>query len=139
MKYYKRGYLLFVEQLLRDYPTRREELRELEAIIEAQCRGSGLPSAAESRTETSEPERLLEAKERHWHYQWLVKWVGRIEKALSSLTCEEQRLIELTMWEDIPRWIAADELHVVPKTLWKRQKYILAKLVPLVLNDWARK
>jgi predicted DNA-binding protein (UPF0251 family) len=135
-QYYKRGYLLFAEQLLRDYPERREELRELEAFLEARG-GGGVHVLSGGGTDTPEPERLVEAKEQNRRYQWLSQWVERMEAALSSLTEDDRRLVRLILWENVPKWAAADDLHVAHSTLWRCVNRVLAKIVSVALREWA--
>ena len=138
MAYYPREYLVFVEQILREYPDDRRALKDLELTIEACCRRSSIPVAGGGRTDASEPERITEAKLNNVEYQFLSNRIAKVKTALSKLSKEETGFIELLLWENAQAWEAVEILKIDERQVRRVKHRILYKVAPYVIGDWAR-
>jgi DNA-directed RNA polymerase specialized sigma subunit len=137
---YPREYLWFVERLLRDYPSKLEELKEQEKTIEGLCNPSSLTEVLITGGETySHQERVVIAKEGNKHYQWLLKQVARIEAGIDSLGEDEKELVQLLLFDGMQKVEVEEALELDEKTVWRMKVRALRKVMPFVIGEWAKK
>lgn len=136
MKGLPREYLAFVERVLRDYPTRKRELRMLDEAITAACH-TALYSAWSSGAAdlTSEPERVAEAKEGNKDYKKLLKYVEIVSTALKRLSPNEYELVELFCWDELKSEEVAILMKVAHRTFWKIRERAFRKIMPVFLKN----
>ena len=140
MKRLPNEYLWFVERLIREYPDKLRERENLEEVIEACCRAPSIPDTPSCSSDSTEPERVTDAKLRNKHYQRLVRQIERIEEGFKTLTTEENEFVELYFWSRLPKYTIA-EFMVFPneRNVWRMRKQILKRIAFYVIGDWLDK
>jgi RNA polymerase sigma factor (sigma-70 family) len=137
MKPYPREYLWFVERILRDHPVREQELDDKEKTIIACCRAPAISDTPGNGGDTSEQERILEAKERDETYQRLWRRVMKVREALRTLTQEELELVELYIWHGLFKSEVAELMCMDEVTVWRTKTRVLKKIMPFIAHEWA--
>ena len=136
---YPREYLWFVERLLREYPVKAEELKELEKTIQALCNSSSIASAHVTGGETfTHAEKIVMAKEQNKHFQWLDKQVARVEMGIDALDKDEKELVQLLFFEGMQKTEVERALGLSDKTIWRTKIRVLRKVMPFVIGEWAK-
>jgi RNA polymerase sigma factor (sigma-70 family) len=140
MRSYPREYLHFVECLLREYPRDMDELRSMEEVIIAICRGSAIPRIddAKNASTTSMQERIMILKEKNKPYLWLQKKTDAVRGYLKSLTEKERLIMELSYWQNLKVSEIADELNLCERWIKQVRRNILHKLVKKVVPQWTK-
>jgi RNA polymerase sigma factor (sigma-70 family) len=136
MKPYPREYLWFVERILRDHPVREQELDDKEKTIIACCRAPAISDTSGNGGDTSEQERILEAKERDETYQRLSRRVNQVREILKTLSKEEVELIELYLWYGLFKSEVAEQMGIDEKSVWRMKIRILQRVSKFLIRDW---
>ena len=139
MRPYPREYLWFVERVLRSRPEKLRELRNLELTIEACCRGPGFP-APDGRSEgrdSTEPERVTDAKLKNKRYQELSRQVEKITHALALLTGREREVADLFFTGELKSREVAEELRLDERHVRRMKTRILKKASKVIIPMWA--
>jgi len=139
MRPYPREYLWFVERVLREYPYDLAELRELEKTIVARCWPNALGSEVDSGDPASVPERIVEAKESHEHYQWLLWRVEQVQNSLCALTDKQREFVRLTFYDGLRLSELAEELNIDPRNVRRLKVRTLKAVGEYVLGGWVGK
>jgi DNA-directed RNA polymerase specialized sigma subunit len=136
-KHYPKPYLDFVRAVIVGQPDREREMHDREEMIAALLRPSGSTAVGGSGSiPDSEPERILEAKERDPECRKLDKQIRAVAYALRMLNQQEHTLVELLYWGEMPRWSAAEALSVDLTKLWRIERRMLGKVAPAILELW---
>lgn len=137
---YPREYHWFVSRVLQEHPERERELRDLEEAIVACCHApsvsDGMPRSEGDAA--SEPERVVEAKERNSTYQRLNLQVSKVRAALKTLSDQELEQVDVLFWSGVKAWEAIDILSTDAKGVWRVKTRILHKVAPFVLGEWTK-
>jgi DNA-directed RNA polymerase specialized sigma subunit len=132
-----REVLQLVEWMLREYPDKEEELGVLDKYIEERCH-SLAPDAEPAGVEkmpSSAQERIVEFKENNKYYQYLVRFIARVERALSVLSEIELKFVECYYWEDISAEYVGYEINRDRRTVFRIRDRALFKLAFLILPE----
>jgi hypothetical protein len=126
---------MFVERVVRDYPTKVEELARLEDTIIACCHMPIIPSTSSSgNAESTEPERVAIAKEQNIHYQRLLRYVAVVRMGLKRLTPQEVEIVDLSCWQRLTGREIAALLHTEERNFWRIRSRAFQKMVQVFIT-----
>jgi hypothetical protein len=126
-------YLALAAYIMRVFPEREDEMLECESEIAALCHAPSIvePNATSQLFCSSEPERILEAKERHVRYNILSRFVNTVRTALSRLNDSELEIISLTYWQGKTNRETSKILHKDERWIQRLRIKALRVTVPL--------
>ena len=130
--YIPREFLNVAERIIKEYAERVEELRQIEETLKAACRSVPIYGNGTRGTysDTSEPELLLEAKNRHPHYRNMERCIELIRSAMDAMTPQERRLMEQTCWKNMSILEVASNMEVSLKDAHRMKQSALKTAVP---------
>ena len=130
--------LQLVEWALREYPDRESELEALDQYINNRCHAV-LPDAESSGLSVTIPvspqEKIIESKEDNSYYQWLIRFLLRVKKALEALDEDEMNFVDYKYWQDMSIQSISRELNRDRRTVFRIRQRTLHKLASRILPD----
>jgi hypothetical protein len=129
-----RDVLKLAERVFKDYPYRKKEFSVLDSTITALCHASLDSDVRGEGIASSEPERVLETKEKNKDYQWLFRFVTLVENAIRRLTPEELEIIDLSCWQELESREIAAIIHKDERAVRRIKNKVFRKSVRFFLT-----
>ena len=131
-----REFVLLVERILREYPSREAELDRMERWISGICHAISPEPPTTRNVPTGSPQqRIVEMKESDQHYQWLIRHTALVREAMGVLDDNEKRLVNFLYVEDMEAQEAAWEMNIGRRTVFRMKYRVIRKIGSLILPD----
>ena len=127
-----------LEWTLQEYPNKADDLYDFDRYIEERCHSFSavIDTSEPSSMASSVEERILEEKDRNVRRQWIVRFLSKVDVALSALDKRELKFVRCYYWEHLSMEHVAREFDRDLRTVYRIRNRILFKLVPLIMSDF---
>ena len=126
-----------IEEILRKYPEKEMEHKNLGDVIAGLCRAPSIVFVDGASLHTSsEPEKIIEAKESDKRFTWLDQHIAIVRKGLRSLNKKEKQIISMFFWEQLTNDEISRELSLQKRYILKIKSKALFKLAQTFISNF---